>query len=115
MPARKPVATAAYRCTECGWTTLKWVGRCGECQQWGTVVEAAEQTGITRTMTAVVPGASRAARPITSIDTQDAPRRTSGVGEFDRVLGGGIVPGAALLLSGEPGVGKSTQIGRAHV
>lgn len=108
MPARKPVAAAAYRCTECGWTTLKWVGRCGECQQWGTVVEAAEQTGITRTMTAVTPGAARAARPITSIDTQDAPRRTSGVGEFDRVLGGGIVPGAAILLSGEPGVGKST-------
>src|SRR3546814_2346556 len=59
-------------------------------------------------MTACCPGASRAARPITSIDTQDAPRRTSGVGEFDRVLGGGIVPGAAILLSGEPGVGKST-------
>ncbi|QEW01881.1 DNA repair protein RadA [Microbacterium lushaniae] len=108
MPARKPSMTVPYRCTECGWTTLKWVGRCGECQQWGTVVEAAEQTGITRAVAAVAPGASRAARPITAIDTQDAPRRTSGVGEFDRVLGGGVVPGAAILLSGEPGVGKST-------
>ncbi len=87
---------------------MKWVGRCGECQQWGTVVEAAEQTGITRSVTAVAPSATRAARPITAIDTSETPRRTSGVGEFDRVLGGGIVPGAAILLSGEPGVGKST-------
>ncbi|MDN3497087.1 DNA repair protein RadA [Planococcus sp. APC 4015] len=108
MAARRPTQTAPYRCTECGWTTLKWVGRCGECQQWGTVVEAAEPTGLTRSVTAVAPGASRAAQPITHIDTADAPRRTSGVGEFDRVLGGGIVPGAAILLSGEPGVGKST-------
>ncbi|MET0303706.1 MAG: DNA repair protein RadA [Microbacteriaceae bacterium] len=108
MAARRPTQTAPYRCTECGWTTLKWVGRCGECQQWGTVVEAAEQTGLTRSVTPVAPGAARAAQPITRIDTTDAPRRTSGVGEFDRVLGGGIVPGAAILLSGEPGVGKST-------
>jgi DNA repair protein RadA/Sms len=85
---------------------LRWVGRCGECQQWGTVVEAAEQTGIVKTVTAASP--VRAALPITEIDTADAPRRTSGVDEFDRVLGGGIVPGAAMLLSGEPGVGKST-------
>ncbi len=106
--SRRPTQTAPYRCTECGWTTIKWVGRCGECQQWGTVVEASESTGIVRTVTPISPGAGRAARPITTIDTTDAPRRTSGVGEFDRVLGGGVVPGAAILLSGEPGVGKST-------
>src|SRR5690606_35856510 len=106
--SRRPTATAPYRCTECGWTTIKWVGRCGECQQWGTVVEASEQTGITRTIAPAAPAAGRAARPITSIDTRDTPRRTTGVGEFDRVLGGGLVPGAAILLSGEPGVGKST-------
>lgn len=108
MASRRPTTTAPYRCTECGWTTIKWVGRCGECQQWGTVVEASEQTGITRTITPTTPAADRAARPITSIDTRDTPRRTTGVGEFDRVLGGGLVPGAAILLSGEPGVGKST-------
>ncbi|WJL97068.1 DNA repair protein RadA [Microbacterium sp. ET2] len=107
MP-RRTATTAPYRCTECGWTTARWVGRCGECQQWGTVVEAAEQTGITTQITPVAPGAQRAARPITAVDTRDAPRRTTGVGEFDRVLGGGLVPGAAILLSGEPGVGKST-------
>lgn len=107
MPARRPT-TAPYRCTECGWTASKWVGRCGECQQWGTVVEAAEQTGILRSVSPIAPSAERAARPITHLTTSEAPRRTTGVGEFDRVLGGGIVPGAAILLSGEPGVGKST-------
>lgn len=105
---RRAATTAPYRCTECGWTTLKWAGRCGECQQWGTVVEAGEKAGITRTMTPVSPGAARAARPITQVATQEAARTTSGIGEFDRVLGGGLVPGAAILLSGEPGVGKST-------
>jgi DNA repair protein RadA/Sms len=107
MATRKP-APPAYVCTECGWTTAKWVGRCGECQQWGTVQEQAAKTGILQRVTAQAPTADRAARPITQITTLDAPRRTSGVGEFDRVLGGGIVPGAAILLSGEPGVGKST-------
>jgi DNA repair protein RadA/Sms len=107
MVTRKP-APPAYVCTECGWTTAKWVGRCGECQQWGTVQEQGAKTGIVRQTDAVVPAAERAARPITQITTADAPRRSSGVGEFDRVLGGGIVPGAAILLSGEPGVGKST-------
>lgn len=106
MAARRP--TTPYRCTECGWTTLRWVGRCGECQQWGTVVEASEQTGIVHRVEPVAPGAAKSARPITTFDTTDTPRRTTGVGEFDRVLGGGLVPGAAVLLSGEPGVGKST-------
>jgi DNA repair protein RadA/Sms len=108
MPARRATA-APFRCTECGWTTLRWVGRCGECQQWGTVVEVAEQTGIVRAaVTPIAPASGRAAQPITRVDTSERPRRTSGVAEFDRVLGGGIVPGAAILLSGEPGVGKST-------
>ena len=99
----------AFVCTECGWTASKWVGRCGECQQWGTVVEQATSVGIARPqVTALAPSADRAARPITQISTAESPRRTSGVGEFDRVLGGGVVPGAAILLSGEPGVGKST-------
>lgn len=107
MATRKPTAPP-YACTECGWTTAKWVGRCGECQQWGTVQEQAAQTGIVRRVDAIAPASDRAARPITEFNTAESPRRTSGVGEFDRVLGGGIVPGATILLSGEPGVGKST-------
>ena len=74
MATRRPTATAPYRCTECGWTTLKWVGRCGECQQWGTVVEASEQTGIIRSVTPVAPGAERAARPITAHRHRATPR-----------------------------------------
>ncbi len=107
MASRRP-ATPAYVCTECGWTTAKWVGRCSECQQWGTVAEQAAPTGILRRVEAVSPAAGRAALPITALTSLESPRRSSGVAEFDRVLGGGIVPGAAILLSGEPGVGKST-------
>ncbi|MDO8121817.1 DNA repair protein RadA [Isoptericola sp. b490] len=98
-------ARSGFACTECGWTTAKWVGRCGECQAWGTVVEAAAPSG-PRT-TASSPGA-RVARPIGQIDVEAARARPTGVGELDRVLGGGLVPGAVVLLAGEPGVGKST-------
>ncbi|MFS3127214.1 DNA repair protein RadA [Nocardioides sp. Bht2] len=93
----------AYRCSECGWETAKWVGRCGECQAWGSVAEAAVVTA--RTQAGPV---SAAAVPIGQVSVAEATRRGSGVAELDRVLGGGLVPGAAILLAGEPGVGKST-------
>jgi len=95
--------TTQFRCTECGWTSVKWVGRCGECQQWNTVVDATEPTA---RVTAIRP--VNGARSITEIGAESAAHWPSGIAEFDRVLGGGIVPGAAILLSGEPGVGKST-------
>ncbi|HYG92911.1 MAG TPA: DNA repair protein RadA [Nocardioides sp.] len=95
---------ASYRCTECGWTTAKWVGRCGECQAWGSVAEAAaEPTGRTQAAPVTSP-----AVPIGAVPAKGAAHHTSGVAELDRVLGGGLVPGAAVLLAGEPGVGKST-------
>lgn len=97
----------AYTCTECGWQTSKWVGRCGECQQWGTVIEqAARPASLARTTRAATP--SREARPITELGGDAVRHRPTGIGELDRVLGGGVVPGAAILFSGEPGVGKST-------
>ncbi len=101
--------TSAYVCTECGWRASKWVGRCGECQQWGTVVEA-QQPGATlgRTVRASAPAIGREARPITELQANAVAHRPTGISELDRVLGGGIVPGAAVLFSGEPGVGKST-------
>lgn len=98
-------ATPGYACRECGWTTVKWVGRCGECQTWDSLVE---QGAPTSKVTAAAVPATRAARPITEIGTEASVHRPTGIAEFDRVLGGGIVPGAAILLSGEPGVGKST-------
>ncbi|NYF09577.1 DNA repair protein RadA/Sms [Leifsonia sp. AK011] len=95
--------TTNFRCTECGWTSIKWVGRCGECQQWGTVVDT---TAPTARVTPIRPTSE--ARAITEIGAESVAHWPSGIAEFDRVLGGGIVPGAAILLSGEPGVGKST-------
>jgi DNA repair protein RadA/Sms len=101
-----PRAKSLFRCTECGWETPKWVGRCPECQAWGSVAEtAAAAPGSTRTQAGAV---TTPAVPISQVSASDAARRSSGVAELDRVLGGGLVPGAAILLAGEPGVGKST-------
>ncbi|GAA2107258.1 DNA repair protein RadA [Microlunatus panaciterrae] len=93
-----------YHCTECGWTTVRWVGRCGECQTWGSVVEhgAPKLTSVKSS----VPMSK--AIPIGQVDADAATRTLTGVGELDRVLGDGLVPGAVVLLAGEPGVGKST-------
>ncbi|MFY9263381.1 MAG: DNA repair protein RadA [Actinomycetaceae bacterium] len=95
---------ASFSCVECGWTTAKWVGRCGQCQQWGTVVEATD-TG-SRAIPTMVPHSP--AQPITDVSTQASFKMPTGVSELDRVLGGGIVAGVVILLAGEPGVGKST-------
>jgi DNA repair protein RadA/Sms len=104
--ARRP-KPAAFRCAECGWQTSKWVGRCGECQAWGTVGEAGP--GAAAPPRVVQPGAvTTAARPIGAVDVQSAQARATGLDELDRVLGGGLVPGAVVLLAGEPGIGKST-------
>ena len=100
----------AYRCGECGHTPPRWVGRCPECQAWGSVGEVgAGPVGLRPLTAAVSAGAvTEPARPIAEIDVEAARARPTGVGELDRVLGGGLVPGAVLLLAGEPGVGKST-------
>ena len=98
-PAKDP-----FRCSECGWSTSKWVGRCGECQTWGSVEEISAPKKLSLVPTAV----STPAKPIGEVSLESAKARTSGVSELDRVLGGGLVPGAAILLAGEPGVGKST-------
>jgi DNA repair protein RadA/Sms len=98
-------AKPAYRCTECGADTVRWVGRCPECQAWGSVSEV----GASVTRRAVSPAAvSQRARPIGELSPDEARAQATGVGELDRVLGGGLVPGSVALLAGEPGVGKST-------
>ncbi|MGO1537983.1 MAG: DNA repair protein RadA [Leucobacter sp.] len=100
--------TGGYACTECGWRALKWVGRCGECQAWGTVEQVAQASGLTRATRTTTPPTGGEARPITELGSDTVAHRPTDIGELDRVLGGGIVPGAAMLFSGEPGVGKST-------
>lgn len=106
MSTKTRKSSVSYRCTECGWTTAKWVGRCGECQSWGTVEEAgaAQEHGRTRVARSV----AQPAEPIGQVDSSVAQFTPTHVPELDRVLGGGLVPGAVILLAGEPGVGKST-------
>src|SRR3954470_18575671 len=107
MAAKAPrtqTKAGSYRCSECGWTTIKWVGRCGECHAWGSVSEIGAVA--VRTTAAVV--VDRPAIPIGDVDARRAEARSTGVSELDRVLGGGLVPGAVVLVTGEPGIGKST-------
>ena len=110
--AKSSTGAAGYRCTECGWQAAKWTGRCGECQAWGTVQEAGTsrqaRAGIRAVSYRAAVPVSTPARPIGQVDATDARARPTGLDELDRVLGGGLVPGAVLLLAGEPGVGKST-------
>ena len=93
-----------FRCFECGWSSQKWVGRCGECQAWGTVEELAAP----KKLSLVAGSVTNKATASGDVDLSAAHARPTGVSELDRVLGGGLVPGAAILLAGEPGVGKST-------
>ncbi|HET9139689.1 MAG TPA: DNA repair protein RadA [Actinophytocola sp.] len=95
-----------FRCAECGREETKWVGRCPECQAWGTLEEVGLPRAALARITAGTPSAP--ARPIGQVDVEAARARPTGVPELDRVLGGGVVPGAVVLLAGEPGVGKST-------
>ncbi|MGB5935666.1 MAG: DNA repair protein RadA [Ornithinimicrobium sp.] len=102
-PASAKRGAPAYRCSECGWASLKWVGRCGECQAWGTVTQVDDIGAGTQASTP-----RTAAVPIEQVSLKAAQCVSTGVAEFDRVLGGGVVPGGVMLIAGEPGIGKST-------
>jgi len=111
MTSRPPRSRPSHRCAECGWTGAKWVGRCPECQAWGSVEEvssAPASSGIGGARALAPAVVSVPARPIAEVDVESARALPTGVEEFDRVLGGGLVPGAVVLVSGEPGAGKST-------
>jgi DNA repair protein RadA/Sms len=99
-------ASSSYACTECGMTAVRWVGRCPECQAWGTMTEAGVRAAALSIPAPVTPRES--AQPISRVDPAVARAKATGIAELDRVLGGGLVPGSVLLLAGEPGVGKST-------
>jgi len=103
-PAR--AARPAYKCIECGYAPPRWLGRCPECQSWGSV----EQSGAAASVRAssVAGPVTSPATPVTALSILPAAAQPTGVGELDRVLGGGLVPGVVVLLAGEPGVGKST-------
>jgi DNA repair protein RadA/Sms len=96
----------AYTCTECGGRSSKWQGQCPHCSAWNTLVETVAVPAATRFRT--VAGAVADVRTLASVETRAEPRSPTGLEEFDRVLGGGLVPGAVILLGGDPGIGKST-------
>ena len=104
----------AFVCNECGSEYSKWQGQCNDCGAWNSVVEfrlgstgskRAGSTGVARTGFA---GALAETKVLSEINLDEQPRFSSGTGEFDRVLGGGMVPGSAILVGGHPGAGKST-------
>ena len=102
--AKKP--RVIHTCTECGYSSPKWLGRCPECGSWGTLQEEAPVAAGPVKTAALAPSAP--ASPITQIEAAATRTVKSGIGELDRVLGSGVVPGSVVLMAGEPGVGKST-------
>lgn len=103
---------STFACSKCQATYVRWVGKCGKCGEFGTVVESgpvaarAGSVGVKSDMRASA--VARPARRVGDIDTKAHKHTTTGIGELDRVLGGGFVAGQAILLAGEPGLGKST-------
>jgi len=116
MSAKKKTGATAFRCSQCGYTQPRWLGRCPDCGEWNTLEEVIIQDA---GMSASGSGAGGSARngksavipravPLSSIDAQDGARLTTGIPELDRVLGGAAMKRSAVLVGGEPGIGKST-------
>ena len=94
-----------FVCQQCGKESLKWLGRCPDCQEWNSFVE------VTAAVTASAPRSASPAsppQPLSRVATESARRISLSISEFNRVLGGGLVPGSLVLISGDPGIGKST-------
>jgi DNA repair protein RadA/Sms len=98
---------SVFVCQQCGVKTPKWVGKCPECGGWNTMVETQEELKVQSSKFKVQKVAGKPLK-LSEIKLSKKPRISSGISELDRVLGGGIVPGAVILVAGEPGIGKST-------
>lgn len=97
----------AYVCQECGYDTTKWMGKCPGCGLWNTMVEEVVVPSVEERR-GVGTGHAERPQPIRTIAVEDLPRFSTGSGELDRVLGGGVIPGSMVLIVGDPGVGKSS-------
>ena len=103
-------AKTLYTCTECGASEPKWQGQCPSCLAWNTLVETLEETVSTNRYANKFDGLTQSAslQKLSSIQAADIARQATGISEFDRVLGGGLVEGGVVLIGGDPGIGKST-------
>ncbi len=102
-----------YVCQSCGSSSPKWVGQCPDCSAWNTLVEARVDASVAKAAAKSRGGgisgtAGGRVQSLREVDMRETPRTTTGLSEMDRVLGGGIVPGAVILIGGDPGIGKST-------
>ena len=100
-----PTARLRYTCQSCGYSSPKWLGRCPDCGEWNSFVEEVAPGGGGRPRS---PTVAPEVTPAAAVPVELEPRLATGIGEFDRVLGGGIVAGSLVLIAGEPGAGKST-------
>ena len=100
-----------YICSNCGYETAKWAGKCPDCGEWNTMEETVRAPAAASKFSAAArPASALLTRPLTiqEIDSDDEERYHTGLSELDRVLGGGLVKGSLVLISGDPGIGKST-------
>ena len=101
-------AKTVYVCTECGGQALKWQGQCPHCQAWNTLVESVAETAVPSANRFSLIAESGKLQRLSEVEAREESRVSSGLPEFDRVLGGGLVPGGVILIGGDPGIGKST-------
>ena len=108
--AKKKTGDLAHRCSKCGYTQARWLGRCPECGEWNTFEEVTINQDYSAAERSIAEKFVKEALsvPLDAIEANDAVRLFTGIAEFDRVLGGGAVKRSAILIGGEPGIGKST-------
>lgn len=99
-------AKTVYTCTECGGQAPKWQGQCPSCNAWNTLVETVAETTSANRFASLAQTAGL--QKLAEVEAAEVPRHPTGIAEFDRVLGGGLVPGGVVLIGGDPGIGKST-------
>src|SRR3954468_23828034 len=107
-----PRSSTVFTCSACGHESIRWHGQCPGCGAWNTLVEEARPAAPPGRRGGAGAGAGPSVR-LTDVRAADVRRLRTGLGELDRVLGGGLVPGSIVLLGGSPGIGKSTLTGMA--